>query len=94
MASQEDLRKAYPSKITPSIFGRHFNERPQPDALGRSPATPLDVLRAVRGEFNLSTSQQPHLSLNPRKERVDPEWEKLKLEREQRKKAARAAKRR
>ena len=42
MASPEDLRRIY----SPTIFGNHFNKRPAPDALGRAPATPLDIQRA------------------------------------------------
>lgn len=53
MASHEDLKRTYFPKITPKIFGNHFNERPQPDALGRTPATPLEIQRAIRGEFYL-----------------------------------------
>lgn len=51
MASQEDLRNVYSRKATPRMFGGHFNERPQPDALGRLKATPLEIQRAMMGEF-------------------------------------------
>jgi hypothetical protein len=92
MASrQENLKTTYPLKITTGRFGWHFNERPQPDALGRLPATPLEILRAMRGEFNLSF-QQP--TDNPREQRgrPAPEYKHLKQAREQRKKEARLKK--
>src|ERR1035437_2667306 len=86
----EDLRMTYRSEITPSRFGTHFRERPQPDALGRTPATPLEIQRAIKGEFNLPPQQ---LAANPsgRRERVVTEWEFLKLAREQRQTEARKA---
>lgn len=89
MASrQEDLRITYLSKIAPSRFGNHFNERPQPDALGRTPATPLEIQRAMNGEFNLPP-QQPAANPRGRRERVVPEYERLRQERERRKREAR-----
>lgn len=78
MASrQEDLRITYPP---PNVFGSHFNERPQPDALGRRIATPREVQQAIYGTFN------------PPPQPFEAEWKRLKLEREQRKAAARVAK--
>ncbi|MCL5019100.1 MAG: hypothetical protein M1426_01295 [Patescibacteria group bacterium] len=89
MASrQEDLRRAYPSRITPDMFGRHFNERPQPDALGRTPATPLEIQKATRGEFEI-LPPQPAANPRGRRERVVPEYERLRQERERRKREAR-----
>lgn len=84
MASQENLSRAYPLRITPGRFGNHFNEREKPDALGRTPATPLEIQRAMNGDFNLPP-QQPAANLRGRSERVFSEWELLKLAREQRK---------
>lgn len=55
MALSEDLRRVY-SKDT-SYFGSAFNPRPEPDAFGRRDATPLEVIRATNGEFNLPKEQ-------------------------------------
>ncbi|OGH08281.1 MAG: hypothetical protein A2171_00480 [Candidatus Levybacteria bacterium RBG_13_35_9] len=46
----EQLQKKYQPDLKPSRFGHHFNSTPQPDALGRAPATPLQILRAINGE--------------------------------------------
>ena len=84
----EDLRRTYSLKITASRFGSHFNERPQPNALGRTPATPLEIQKAMRGEFSFSF-QQPAINPRERREKVVPEYERLRREREQRQKEAR-----
>lgn len=89
MALQENLSRTYRSRITPGRFGNHFNEREKPDALGRMPATPLEIQKAMNGEFNLSP-QQPAANPSGRRERVS-EWELLKLAREQRQVEARKA---
>jgi hypothetical protein len=89
MASQEKLRRAYPSKITPTIFGKHFNERPQPNAFGRADATPLEIQQVINREFHMLPQKSFH-SLKEQGERVIPEYERLKQEREQRKAAIRA----
>ncbi|MBI3984313.1 MAG: hypothetical protein HY344_00005 [Candidatus Levybacteria bacterium] len=49
----ESLRRTYgnQSHVTPERFGNHFNPAPKRDALGRRPATPLEVEKAVQGEF-------------------------------------------
>lgn len=88
MASQENLSRTYRLIIAPSRFGNHFNEREKPDALGRMQATPLEIQKAMSGEFNLS-SQQPIANPSVQRERMIPEWKLLKQAREQRKKAAR-----
>lgn len=31
---------------------RNFNPRPEPDILGRRDATPLEIIKAMNGEFN------------------------------------------
>ena len=82
MASQEDLRRIY----SPAVFGSHFNERPAPDALGRRPATPLDIQRAMRGE--LQPHPQPPIRPSGRRDRIIPEYERLERERAARKRAA------
>lgn len=51
MASLESLLKVH-SKRT-SYFGSSFNPAPERDALGRRPASPLEVIKAINGEFNL-----------------------------------------
>lgn len=88
MASQENLSRIYPLKITPGRFGNHFNERQKPDALGKTPATPLEIQRAINGEFN-HPPQQPVTNPRRRNESVISEWELLKQVREQGKKEAR-----
>jgi hypothetical protein len=89
MASQEDLRKIYPSRITPGIFGNHFNERPRPDAFGRTPATPLEVERAINGEFNQPLPQSNAITSGLPKEKTPSEWQMLKQARERRKREER-----
>ena len=32
-------------------MGQNLNPRPQPDALGRRPATPLEIQQAMKGNF-------------------------------------------
>lgn len=88
MASQEDLRKIYPSKITPNIFGKHFNERPRPDVFGRAQATPLEIQRAMQGEFN-APIEEPSPNPRGRSEKNPTDWQLLKQQREQRKKEER-----
>jgi hypothetical protein len=84
MASQEDLRKTYPSRITPGIFGNHFNERPQPDVFGRTPATPLEIERVIRGEFNPILPQPAYATTRGNCEKKPSQWQLLKQEREKR----------
>lgn len=72
MASQEDLKRAYPISST---IGNHFNERPKPDVFGRTDATPLEVERTING-------------LNHFPEQPVPQWELREQARRQRKQDA------
>lgn len=99
MASFHELKASAPrspgeSRVssTPnqgSYYGWEITRRvQQPPAeiptVSPTDVTPSKILRAIRGEFNLSTRQFP---ANPRgrRERVVPEYELLRQEREQRK---------
>lgn len=46
----EKLLRAHSQDLTPGRFGNHFNPAPKPDALGRIPATPVQIQRAINGE--------------------------------------------
>ena len=46
----EKLLRTHSQDLTPGRFGDHFNPAPKPDALGRMPATPLQIQRVINGE--------------------------------------------
>lgn len=61
---------------------------PEMQIVSQTAVTPRKILRAMRGEFEILPSQ-PTANPRGRGERVLSEWERLKQEREQRRKATR-----